>query len=439
VRTADGTLWVVFVRPNGVLEDLVVRPVLPNGTLGAEIVVQAGWGGLSMPAIVLLPDGQLRVFFSGIRAAFTGDPFDGLTYATSSGGAAWVLAGGTIDYRADGSSAWAGDVSAALLPSGTAFQTWWGSSGVWVHRDYAGAAGTQFEYSNGQLGGGFGYYSDLAADADGTVWLAWAANVTGKQGVWAQQVNAGSGAPVGSPVKLPASSTAYDGRDEFDMMLTRVPLAVRAATAGGGVYAAYPTGYPTPTKVRLWRLGAVTGKVVAAGAGAKRQVAVAADPGGRIWVVWCQASVGGRATIRARRSDPNAKAFGATVTVPAPKGKDTVYHLAASAQTGRLDVFAHLGPQEATWHTQLLAALTVSVSPAKLKTGTKATVVVAVRDAGQPLAGATVKLGGKSAKTDPSGKAKLALGPFAAAKTVKGTVKMPGYAAAQVSVTVRRR
>jgi hypothetical protein len=348
------------------------------------------------------------------------------------------LAPGDIDYKLDGSTAWAGDVSATVLPAGTAFQTWSSANGVWVHRDYAAAAGTQFEYSNGQLGGGFGYYPDLAADASGAVWLAWAANVTGSEGVWVQQVDPASGAPVGAPSRLPGSSTVSNGVNSFSMMLSRVPMAARAAAAGGGIYVAYPTGYPTTTRVRVWRLGFGSGMLVAGGGAAKQEAAVAADPGGRIWVVWSQKSAGGRVVVYARRSDPNAAAFGAVVSIVAPKGKDAIYQLAAAAQAGRLDVFAHLGPQEATWHTQLLPGLSASVSPAKIKTGKKTVVTVTVKDAAQPVSGAVVKLGAKSAKTNASGKAKLSLGPYGAPKTLKGTVGKSGYAGASIVVKVKK-
>ena len=50
---------------------------------------------------------------------------------------------------------------------------------------------------------------------------------------------------------MPGSATVFNGSEESSQQLQRVPIVARA---GGGVYVAYPSGYPTTNQVRLWRI-----------------------------------------------------------------------------------------------------------------------------------------------------------------------------------------
>jgi hypothetical protein len=65
-------------------------------------------------------------------------------------------------------------------------------------------------------------------------------------------------------------------------------------------------------------------------------------------------------------------------------------------------------------------------------------VTLKVTDAGSPVKGATVKIGGKSAKTGAGGSASFTLGPFRQAQLLRARATKPGYAAASASVRVRR-
>jgi len=437
VRGPGSVLYVAWVRESALdpgKDDLVVTDLSPSGARGAVIPVQSGWATVSDPAL-LMSGTQIQVFFGGIRSAYTGDPVEGLRWATSTSGSVWTLQPGAID-NVIGHYAYRSPVNAVRTPAGggVPFFTWYGTPGVFAHRSTWSAAP---DYDFHALIGGTccGYYSNLGYDPVGDdLWLTWASNATGKQGVWVAPVSQVSGAPAGGATLLPSSATSYGGSPAFSMMLSRVPMTGRPA-GFSGVFVAYPTGYPTTTRVRLWRLmpGAVSSLLVAGGGAVKGEVAVAADPVGRIWVVWSQRD-GSRARVFARRSNATVTKLGAPVSVRTPVGTSTVYHLAAAAQAGRVDVLAHLGgsTSEATWHTQIKAGLTASVQPAKIKVGKKATVQVTVRDAGTALKGALVRIGAKKKLTGSSGVAKLTL----AARNTPGKVKVRVSRAGYTSMVV---
>ena len=62
-----------------------------------------------------------------------------------------------------------------------------------------------------------------------------------------------------------------------------------------------------------------------------------------------------------------------------------------------------------TYHRRVLPGLALAASPAKLRKGRTTTVRFTVRDAGDPVKGATVKAGGKSGTTDSKGRVELDL------------------------------
>ena len=196
--------------------------------------------------------------------------------------------------------------------------------------------------------------------------------------------------------------------------------------------------------MRVWRIspagGAPATTVLASGGGEKDATAVAADPNGRAWVVWTvRSGSGARRSVFAVRSNVGATAWGTVVSLKGPTGTDTLWQLAASAQSDRVDVLAQYqkGSDNAIYHTQLLAGLKVTVSPSKVKAGKKTTVKVTVTDAGAGVAGAKVTIGKKSGTTSAAGVAKVKV-TATKAGTLKVTVKKTGYATGSATLRVKR-
>ena len=236
----------------------------------------------------------------------------------------------------------------------------------------------------------------------------------------------------------------YSGSPSFSQEDTRMPVAGLVGAGQSAVIVAYPTGYPTTTTMRVWRIvpggGAPSTVVLASGGSQKDATAVAADPNGRAWVIWTDRSGdGSRRTVYASRSNVGATAWGKVVSLKGPTGTSTLWQLAASAQSDRVDVLAQYqkGSGNAIFHTQLLAGLKVTVSPAKIKVGKTTTVSVTVTDAGSGVGGAKATIGTRSGTTSVAGVAKVKVKATKTGK-LKVTVKKNGYAVGSATLTVTR-
>ncbi len=434
-RDGGGTLHVLWLRktpgtPSN--DDLVHTPIAASGALGAPVVVQAGWAAISKPDAVVLPGGALLAVFGGIRTIDPGETQTNASAVVSTdGGASWSLQPG--DTISSG-SAYAGDMGAAVDAAGVPYSAWGVTYGLFVHRGLS-AATPNFDFQP-PVGGCCGYDPGLALDgANGQLWVAWYSNATNGTGVWANRVDTGSGAPAGPPVRMPGSATQYGGRLESSSMMERTPITGRPGRAG--VYVAYPAGYPSYDRVLLWRIGDAGARTIAKVKSGLRFVNVAADPGGRLWVVWSR-MVGSSPRVYARRSDPQAHTFGSTVSARAPKGADAVWKLDADAQGGALDVLGSFSTPGslATWHSQLRPGLTLSAKPTKVKLHHKAKIHFTVRDAGDAVKGAKVKVAGHSATTDAKGRASITIGPYASRHRLHASARRTGFTTAKRTIRV---
>ena len=179
----------------------------------------------------------------------------------------------------------------------------------------------------------------------------------------------------------------------------RTPMAART---GGGMYVAYPTGYPSLTRIRVWRVGAAVSTLVGRVAGGA-SATVAGDRNGRMWVVW---EDDGGPAVYARRSDRSGTDWGATVRVGRPKHGVSAYTVDASpVGDSALDVFGSFalnsGTPLATYTRRILPGLTLLAAGAARR-GRDAKVTFTVRDAGDPV---NTRAARKLAVISPSGPA----------------------------------
>lgn len=422
-RTADGTLHVAWRHRNGSLEDLLHTTIAANGKLGATQPIVTGWADVQNPAIVAAPGG-LRVFWGALRSTDTNDPIDSMATALSpDGGSTWALQESNV--VPEDAQAYGSPTAAATLPDGTPLQTWSGTAGTWVHAGLLPTPGSNHDLQAPL--GSYGYEPNIAVDADGRPVVAWYSNANGHLGVYAQQV-AADGSPVGSAVNMPGTSDMQVGQTG------RTPIAARA---GGGLFVAYGTGYPSLNRVRVWRVGAASSTVVGKAAGGA-SATVAADVDGRVWVAW-EDDNGGDPVVYARRSNRAATAWGATVTVGRPKGAAGAYHVDASAIGGSLDVLANFalgdGSPLATYHRRVHPGLTLTASPGSVRRGRDAKVTFRVLDAGAAVKGAKVAAGGDSGRTNAAGRVTLTVHP---GKKLAARASAAGYAGAVRKLKVKR-
>ena len=407
-RTSDGVLHVVYTRKNGTKEDLAHVAIGAGGAVGADSVALGGWATMSNPDLLRMPDGSLRAFFGGIRSTAPGEPNDAMNTATAPpGGGPWTL---QIGKAAKATYAYATTAAGAgLAKDGTPISAWAGSPGLGFHygTDPAGPDGT-IPQSGCCL-----YSPDVAVDAvTGQAWLAFFSNETASPGAFVNAI--GPGGPQGGRKLAPGSVSG----NSFAQPLNRAPIAGRIGAAG--VYLAYGQGYPTSKTVAVWRVDSSKPQLVIKADGAKH-VNVAAAPQGRLWLMWER-----RGSIYATRTNHAATRVGPFSKLR-PPGSRTVYQLAGEGSAGPLDVVANDG--HGLWHQQVWPRLQLVAKTAK--SGAGRTVTFRVLDAGDPVAGATIKAGAKSLKTDAKGKAVLKQ---ATAARVKARATKAGYVAATVTV-----
>jgi hypothetical protein len=307
-----------------------------------------------------------------------------------------------------------------VIVNGVPIQTWYAVGEPLVH--------VGLDPNNpGVLHSPPGLNQNIAADpGSGETWIAWCNGLTPAAGlgVWVARIDPTTGAAAAAAVRVPGSFTRFQGVDQhLCPAAARTPLVARA---GGGFFVATVTGYPTETDLIVWRIGSARPVVVARSKdGLSEEVALAADPSGRIWVGWSD-SAGGKPVVYFRRSNRAATVWGATVSVNAPPSSVDFGNLDLAAQTGRLDVVARFttGTTPNLFHTQVSPGLTLVARGGKV-------VVFRVLDAGDPVAGATIRVGGRTLKTNAAGAASTDLRP--------GRYKAVASKAGYVSATARVR
>lgn len=437
-RTPNGALQVVWHHRTGPSsEDLLRTQITAAGVVGATTRVLTGWVGVQNAAVVVGSESHygpgLWVFFGGQRSTDTSDPFIGLNTAFL-----WAQGGGytlaLLGKIASGGQPYGSPVAATVLVDGTLLQAWAGTLGTWVHSGL-NAATQLFNYQTPL--GNYGYDVGMVGGSKGT--MAWYSNATGHLGVYAQSVNS-NGSPGGALMRMPGTGNMRVG------MIGRTPIAVAQHPVRPGLkisreYVAYATGYPALNAIRLWRVGASSSRVLARTKRTGNTTAtLATDSNGRIWVAWTN-MVGSVPHVFARRSNRTGSIFGAVVDAGRPPGTPSIYRLDANATTAALDLFANAGvgltASTATSYRRTLPGLTLGAAPRPLPRGKATDVVFRVLDAGDPVAGATVKAAGRSGLTNASGKVTLRIP--ARTRALQASARAPRYVGAAITLRVRRR
>jgi hypothetical protein len=400
-RTSDGVLHVIWNRGNPAPTSIFDTRISPGGkTLGTTTVV-TNFGGAGGLALLVMPDGTLRLFATG--DVTTGSPAGGFnTFTAPASGTAWSRDQGLL-WGGAGAAA-APTIGAALTKDGQPVTSWAGFVKVGLDTSYST---TPYEPFMGS--------SLLATDGvSGAVVLS-GEEINDKGGTWVQQVLPS----VGPGVVLP--SATRDGGVS----------GLSARLGAPGVYAIYEdntrVGVAKPT-VRLYRYGGPTRTIAA---GQFTTAKVFAGPAGRLWLTWGDSADGMFVT----RTNRAAGALEPVQKLKLPAGTSYVWGAQGEGSAGPLDLFADLsvGNGRGFWHTHVLArdVLRAAVSGGK---GRK-TVTFTVSDAGDPVPGALVAVVAKgrrtTLKTNGAGKATMTVsgsGRLAASATAAG------YAAATASV-----
>ena len=306
-------------------------------------------------------DAQILVTGSTLLL-YAGEGTGVVSYTSADQGITW-----TGGLRVDATRT--GDVQAAALqPTGPIFSQD-GTGFIDVYNGLSGSFLNAFPYC-------CGYAESLAVDSTGFAQIAFWSNATGQSGYLY--------GPIGGPYQSVTAGNETLANDE------RVPLV---ADGSGNTFMGWQTGYPDATRFVVSTLRG--GKQVHAVSftHAFKQpdphMALSVDAGGRLWALWTQDGA-----VWAARSRSSGAHFGAAVHAMAP---GSVYQLEAGAlPNGSVDAVINTGSNLQA--ERLLPGLTVKVT----KTAAR------VLDDGFPVAGATVKGGGKTLKTNAAGSVSLA-------------------------------
>jgi hypothetical protein len=366
-RTADGVLHVISNRGSTTTTISETRFSAAGRPVGMSTVA-TGWNGNGGLALLTMPDGTLQLFAAGTAGIHTFTaPTAGRNWSPQS--AVW---GGAV---AEASSV----IGATLTKDGQPVTAWRGTAAE-------GDPPTSIP-QNGYEGGMA--ESFLATDANsGAVVLAGQTNA-GQGGVYVQQILPGTGA------RLLLTPLAKDWSD-----------GLSGRIGAPGVYVAYADG----KALHLHRYG---GSSRTLARGPFLSATVCTGPQGRLWIAWGDVTDG----LFVTRSNRAAGALEPVQKLKVPSSAGLTY-VQCEGSAGGLDLFADDG--SGFWHTHVPARFTVQAAVRRTKAG--ATVTVSVRDAGDPVTGASVTIAGRHLKTGSSGTVTLTLHPgsYAAAVSAYG-------------------
>ncbi|MDX6202933.1 MAG: hypothetical protein QOJ83_2433 [Frankiales bacterium] len=393
--------------------------------------VVTSWSSVTSDPEVLLLGGVPTVAFGGLRTTQDTEVYDGpMAYAQATDATSWALGAGSLTH----SSAAYGDYGFGVVDNGAGQPV---SAGAYSSTDHVTvhygidpsvpAAAPDLQ----TLGTGEAQDVDVARDPKtGVIYALWYSGVSdpGQQGIHRAQIWPGVSAP---SAPAPLSTVNFGGGKASVNPSQNVAVAGRV---GGGVWAAYASGYPSPTRLVLWNV--VNGKTVTLRtSGAIQYTGISAAPGGRMWVWWIQGS-----TLYATRTNPSVTKFGVirSVASPAAPGESPT-RTSGDGALGPLDAVINVvgKVKDASGNyvaeidsTRILEGLRVTVSPAKVSYAKGGTVVVTVTDAGVPVKGVSVKVGAVVKHTNSQGKVSFAVAKHSAkgahAVTASGTGWWPG-------------
>ena len=392
-----------------------------NGRVTTPATTVLEWSTVTKNPTLFSLGGQRFLSFSGLNPGRSGAQY----FATSGDGLAWSVSNGSMS---ETQSAYAAYGSDAIDNAGT--PVWVGNAGstsgirwhVGTSDVNPAPAGTDQQFS---LGGCCAYNAAAARDeATGVVYASFYSNssATTEEGIQVGRIIPGPGAFSQAPGSIPTNDYGTNSSDPDQQV-------AMAARAGGGVFVAYKMGYPSTTGIRILRVdtGATLDFPVS---GNVRSVSMGADPAGRIWVAWNQSD-----RMRAVHTNRAGTVLGSIGSWGAPRGTDTMWKTTTSGSEGGADVVVTATTQSAinVWHTQIQRTLTVSADPGTARRGGRVT--FSVTDAGDPVAGATVRFGSRTGRTNAAGKATITAP--GSRGTARATARKAGFNPNLTSVRVR--
>ncbi len=434
-RTGDGRLHVIWPSQDAVGFSLHYSTVAGRAKLVNSGTVVKHWSGISAyPMLVAGPSKGLRLIFTGGNGV-NNSPFNlGAVYSATatSAGTKWTLASGSLSHSTNVPLT---DTSATTQADGTPVVAWDGVTALDYHIGIDPSTPASAPDQALGIGADGGLLTPTLVRAkNGSVLGAWFKN-TGEadQGYYVGQL---------TPTKTAAVKAPNSGGKNLSNNQNLEPVAF-TARVGGGEYLAYcvPSKSLTCTHIDLWRVGAKKATTIPGSSSANGHdlfVAIAASPGGHLWVLWVDTSAN---KVDVVRTNAAATRFGPVRALNGPPNLGEFNGLKAEGSAGPLDVVALAlqngnNTSPAYFDTQLLPALHISSSKSSVSSGKSTTVTFTVTDTGNGVAGASVKFLGATKKTDSKGKVSFTVKKGTAKGNHSAAATKNGFAPASFTVKV---
>jgi hypothetical protein len=434
LRTADGRLHVAWASQDGSNTfSLHYSTVAGRARLVNTGVMVSKWTAISTyPRLVPGPGGGIRLIFTGGNGQ-SGSPYDlGAMYSAtaSAAGTAWSLTKGSLSHS---TLVPLTDTAAATEKDGTPVAAWAAGPAVDYHAGVSPTTPSSAPDSAVSLqAGSVAVGPTLVRAGDGAVSVAWFSSSShSDQGYWIDQILPSRKAPA----KAPGSGAPNLGDNE-----PRGSVAL-AARAGGGSYLAYCVATKTQRcdHIALWKAGSARASTVPGSSGKNAfYAAIAAGPGGHLWILWFDPTAG---KIDVVRTNSAATRFGAVRVLNGPPKLEVLSSITAEGSQGPLDVLAlaqqtTAGSTPAYYDTQLLPTLRIAASATKVPHSRATTITFKVTDTGDPVPGATIKFLGKTVHTNSHGAASVKVPKGTARGKHDAVTSKNGYVPASLTITV---
>ena len=413
-------LWSQSQSPSGQAYFTSVLDTAGNVVTPASQVFP-DWSTVTANPTLLNLAGQRFLSFSGLNPGRSGAQY----FATSADGLSWSVSSGSMS---ETQSAYADYGSDAIDNAGT--PVWVGNAGTTTGiRWHVGTsdanpapAGSDQKYA---LAGCCAY--SAAAARDEATGAAYAAFYSNSGATTENGINVGQILPTSANWRqAPGSTDIQNGRAASISTDQEVAMVGRP---GGGVYVAYSVGYPSVKLIRVYNV--VSGATMdVPGSSGARAIAMSAEPDGRLWVTWRSGT-----KIKAVHTNAAASRFGSVGTWGSPPGTEFLWKTAIDGTSGGASVVITATTQNAinAWHTNVARTLTLTASPTSVRRG--GNVKFTVTDAGDAVAGAKVKFGGRTRTTNAAGK--VTIRAPGSRGTVTVTAKKDAYNPGATRVRVR--
>jgi hypothetical protein len=240
----------------------------------ASSKVAGAWASLGyVHAFFTPPAGGLALAFSGIHSINSGDPLIGVLTSTRNADGSWAA---PFVVSSSSGDAWTAQTVGGIPWIGTS-----GTAGIELFNGAVAHAPGAFDQNlQPQLGGCCGYQPKLALDSAGRLWIAWYSNATNATGMYVQQLDPATAAPLGPPALAPGSESVNN--NSFGSALS-------CAATCRLVYGNSPAAGATDAVVSWWPGEAsptTIANLAGTGQGAGRVVTAAYRADGRLWVAW---------------------------------------------------------------------------------------------------------------------------------------------------------